>query len=355
MRIWLYSTHASEEFNLVRMWLNQGFLVTGVFDCYSKQRPKIAGVTDAASIPGKEEGPQTREKERVYGKQDNPNEEWSEIVNRDRDLNTTSVDMSHFGVDFYVLMETTDRSARARHYAEMGLPVALQCFGQESVEEDEKLVPVLKRYNNIHVVCYSEQVRDRYAAQKVPYNQLHVIRFGLYLDEYRPWIGDISMFFCAHNSIHRRGKGCGWPEFKAIANCVPHLLAGNETEQVGGLGELTYESLKMLYRRSCCYLAMGTVPAPYTLTPVEAMATGCPIVFWDNGAGIAKEPFALEAGLVSGDIGQVRDYITKVLLDKVDEKQVEDLHYSSLAAGEKYFNAAKQELLWRQLFTSCQT
>jgi len=282
MKVWLHSTHASEEFNLVRMWDHYGIEITGVFDWGSKQRPKIMGITDEGSAPD------------------------GHIVNRDRHLCTLPKDMRDLEIDWYVLMESVDRVQRAEHYARMDLPVAIECFGQESKECDERLVPIVKKYPNIHLVPYSQQIVDRYVRLGIPLKQLHLIRFGVAINEYQaiPHPAQVDkegksklcrmpFWFTAHNSVHRRGKGCGWTELVEIMRLLPfYVLCGNETEKVGGLGELTYDALKTLYRRCTIYLSMGTVPAPYTLTPVEALASSCPIVFYDNGCGIEKEEWA---------------------------------------------------------------
>lgn len=337
MKVWLYSTHRAQETDLVKMWLREGIKVLGVFDCYSRQRPSIKGVTDPEGIPGRETAPV------IIG-----DETWSTIVERDRELRTESKDFEDF--DWYVMMETPERGRRVEHYASMGMRVALQCFGQESDDEDEKLVPVLLKRPNAHLVCYSPQIVERYIEKKVPYDQLHLIRFGLYPEEWQPagaWIGDLTLALTAHNSIQYRGEGCSWAQYQAISAGLPFVLIGKDTEHVGGMGEQNFKALKWWYARATCYLSMGTKPAPYTMTPVEAMMSGCPIIFWDNGFGIRDEEWA-QGMFITGDVQDARNYVALILDQKVD---VLALSRKSRLVAERYFNAHTIAKQWVAFFT----
>ena len=207
----------------------------------------------------------------------------------------------------------------------------------------------------MHLVPYSPTIVDRYAKLGVPRNQIHLIRFGLIPEEFQQpvgWLGDITGVFCAHNSIHRRGVGCGWTIMKEIfrlieANC---FFCGNETDKVGGLGELSFDALRWMYKRCTVYLSMGTIPAPYTLTPIEAMMTGTPIVFYDNGAGIMNEEWAQFAvsggGLISNDTQQIAEYIAKVLDNSIDPQMLSEI---SLKVAMTYFDARKNGVKWASL------
>lgn len=336
MRIFLHSTHASQEYDLVKMWVRDGHKVTGVFDCYSRQRPKILGITDPDSIPGREKG--------IIQDELVETQQWSDVVERDRNLATTSKDFRD--IDWYILMETAERWKRASHYARMGLHVAIQCFGQESDDEDARLVPVLKEYPNLHLVCYSPQIVDRYIAKGISHKQLHTIRFGIYPEEWQPWIGDLQIALCAHNSIQLRGEGCGWIYYKGISELLPFVLLGKDTEKVGGFGEQHYRALQWWYKRALCYVSMGTKPAPYTMTPIEAMMSGCPLIFWDNGHGIREEEWA-SSFLVSSDIQEVRNQVAMILDGKIDARILSE---TSTATALKYFDAHKIAKQWTKFF-----
>jgi len=346
MKVWLFSTHRAQETDLVRMWLREGINVQGVFDCYSRQRPPVKGVTDPESIPGKRAV--VAGGYRKWSGAVESTAEWSDLVELDRELKTESC---HFkDVDWYVLMETVDRSQRINHYASMGMRVAMQCFGQETDDADQELVPALLKWPNAHLVCYSPQVADRYIGKKVPRDQVHVIRFGIYPEEWQPagaWIGDLKLALTAHNSIQYRGEGCGWAEYKGISAGLPFVLIGKDTEQVGGMGEQNFRALKWWYARASCYLSMGTKPAPYTMTPVEAMMSGCPIIMWDNGCGIREEQWA-EGLFVTGDIQDVRNYVALILDEKVD---VMALSRKSRQVAMDYFNAHTIGKQWLVFFT----
>ena len=337
LKVWLYSTHKSQEFDLVRMWTREGIEVQGVMDCYSRQRPSIKGITDPESIPGREKSPVVK-----------GDETWSTIVERDRELRTDSSDLKDF--DWYILMETVDRTRRIEHYASMGMNVAMQCFGQETDEEDKELVPVLLKRPNAHLVCYSPQVVDRYIGKGVPRSQLHMIRFGIYPEEWQPvgaWVGDLKLVLTACNSIQFRGDGCGWAQYKAVSAGLPCVLVGKDTQQVGGFGEQTYGALKFWYSRATAYLAMGTKPAPYTMTPMEAMMAGTPLIFWDNGFGIRDEEWA-QGFFITGDIQDARNYIGLLLDEKLD---LLALSKKSRLTAETYFNAHRIAKEWVRFLT----
>lgn len=345
MKIWLFSTHRSQEFDLVRLWLREGIKVSGVFDCYSRQRPSIKGVTDPESIPGRHQVTPGGWKKWSHCVEDTA--EWSDLVELDRELKT---EPKHFeGFDWYVLMETEDRALRIEHYAAMGLNVAMQCFGQESDDQDARFVPVLLKRPNAHLVCYSPQVVDRYIGKGIPRDQLHLIRFGVYPEEFPPsgaWVGDLTLALTACNSMQYRGDGCGWAQWQGISALLPFVLIGKDTEKVGGMGEQSYGALKWWYARARLYLAMGTKPAPYTMTPVEAMMSGCPIIFWDNGGGIREEEWA-QGLFITGDIQDARNYVGLILDGKLD---VLALSRKSRQVATTYFNAHTIGKQWLRFF-----
>ena len=78
-----------------------------------------------------------------------------------------------------------------------------------------------------------------------------------------------------------------------LGSDLPIQVAGKDTQEVGGLGELTYDEYKERLKRSHCYLHLGTIPAPYTLTLVEAACSGTPIIAMDKGSGRRGEGFGL--------------------------------------------------------------
>lgn len=336
MRCWLFSTHRSQEFDLVRMWLREGIKVSGVFDCYSRQRPSIKGVTDPESIPGREKHPLVK-----------GDETWSSIVERDRELRTEPGELKEY--DWYVMMQTVDRARRMEHYASMGMRVAMQCFGQETDEDDKELIPVLLKRPNTHLVCYSPRIIDRYIGKNVPRDQLHLIRFGVYPEEFPPtgaWVGDLTLALTACNSMQFRGDGCGWAQWQAISALLPFVLIGKDTEKVGGMGEQSYAALKWWYARARVYLAMGTKPAPYTMTPVEAMMSGCPIILWDNGCGIRDEEWS-QGLFITGDVQDARNYVALILDGKLDAVA---LSRKSRQVGMTYFNAHTIGKQWLRFF-----
>jgi glycosyltransferase involved in cell wall biosynthesis len=64
----------------------------------------------------------------------------------------------------------------------------------------------------------------------------------------------------------------------AATQGLPAVAAGPGSEEIGGLGEQSFEMMQKLLRGARAYLYTGTQPASYTLGLIEAMMTGIPVV-----------------------------------------------------------------------------
>lgn len=277
MRIYIKSCHASLEYDQALMFLRMGHLVAGSFDVGSNQRPKIKGVTDV-SYPLE--------------------------------------DAIEGGADMVVLHQVEDYS----HVFEcsckaMGKrPVILHAFGQGCKTQHAHTVRVCVDNKNAYVVAYSITDYNRFMEMGMPIEKCAMIRFGKELSEFKgDWTGRMPVCYMTCNSILRRGDGCGISVVKNLieASTIPLLITGRETSQVSlGVDDLSYAGMRNLYKQARCYLAIGTQPAPYTLTPVEAMCSGTPVVAYNNGCGIVNEGFPV---LVANSAREINDTVSALI------------------------------------------
>jgi len=148
---------------------------------------------------------------------------------------------------------------------------------------------VLGRYANAYVSCYSKTDYERLLSFGAPREKLSFIRFGKHTSS--EWRGNLPVGYMSGNSIHRRGVGCGFSLLEQLIQAkTPILLSGKDTQELPyGLGEISFEAMKNMYRTCRCYVSMGTTPAPYVLTLTEALCCGMPVVAYNNGSGIDRE------------------------------------------------------------------
>lgn len=89
------------------------------------------------------------------------------------------------------------------------------------------------------------------------------------------------------------------------------------------LGKVSNEELIALYNGSKCFL-MSAPKEDFGLTPIEAMACGCPVVAWNDGAGPSETVINNENGMLAKPYN-TKDFAHKVIncLDKKwDKKQI---------------------------------
>jgi len=256
-KVFIVSCHASLEYDQILMFRGLGYRVAGNFDTGNAQRPHVPGCDVSYPVD--------------VGAQE------SDVV------------VLHQVPNYPVVF---DDLCGKRAWNQ---PVILVNFGQGDMNTHGAVARILKVHPNAWLVNYSRTDMNRMIALGAPGERMRMIRFGKLLEEYEGWIGDVCSVYVSGNSIHRRGLGCGWDKLVWLIkhSGFPIILSGKETEEVGGIGELTYGGLRSMYKHMRCFVSFGTTPAPYVLTLMEAMCTGCPVIAWDNGCGIANEELSV--------------------------------------------------------------
>jgi glycosyltransferase involved in cell wall biosynthesis len=270
VNIWINSCHAALEYDNAKTFTALGHKVSGLFDVGSKQRPKIPGVTDVKMPDSVHESNKT-----------------------------ASVNLSDVGdPDVVVVHQTADYPQRVEAYARQNKSAVISIiFGQGNPAQHNALARVARYYPNVFIVVYALKEFSIYTRYGAPADRLKLIRFGKPQDDFDPdsWTGTEPVCFCPCNSVHQRGDGCNWSAIQLLLGAgLPLKLGGKDTEQVGGLGELTFDEYREWLKKSYCYLHVGTIPAPYTLTLVEAACSGTPIIALNNGHGLAGEGFSID-------------------------------------------------------------
>ncbi len=151
--------------------------------------------------------------------------------------------------------------------------VAWRSIGQSTPDIESMLA--LPKSEGLKLIRYSpcESTIKGYLGQDA------LIRFYKDQDEYSCWNGSIPAIMTTAQSMKTRNKFCGFEIFNSITKHLARVVFGPDNENTGiSGGILTYEDLKAAYRNHRVYFYTGTYPASYTLSFIEALMTGTPIV-----------------------------------------------------------------------------
>lgn len=312
-RCFFNSCHASLEHDVADIFKTLGVkIVKANNDREHTERPHIPGYNDMD-----------------YG---------DELRNRVENMMCNAEDFE--GCNFIFMMNGSDFQHRVSHFAKFK-PVIVYIFGQHT---DLQLAEYAGKMNNqfekgltpnIFTVCYGKREYEYLEARlcsEIKHHLFH-IRFLKRLEHYFPWkipllttdpnttIGPIPtrlpFVFTACNSIQKRGYGCGWDELQEIRHRFPHILTGNETDEVGGTGRITFAELRQLFWTCGAYLSFPAWPAPMVMNLYEAMLSGCPTAFLDNNQGAKEEGlFDDGVGCLSTSPNELYEYCKRALRDK---------------------------------------
>ena len=200
--------------------------------------------------------------------------------------------------------------------------VLWRSIGQSTPSIEEEL----GRYRavGLKIIRYSpiEEKLPKYAGVDA------MIRFAKDADEFCNWTGEQQRVVHIAQSLKKRGQHLGFPIVEKVLAGFNAKVYGTDNEDLGSLfgGPPSYEELKGILRESRVFFYFGTVPAPYTLSFIEALMTGIPVVAvgkalrsmspydWEN----YEVPDILSNGVngyVSDNVQELRNYIQMLLED----------------------------------------
>ncbi len=286
MNLFVQSCHASLEYDHARMFKDLGYSVFGDWDIGSKQRPKIAGVTDVNS----------------------------------------NID----DFDLIILHQVPNYVDFMKNLLNKGKRVVLISFGQADTWQYEAVSGLCRDFPNAYVAPYSVKDHRRHKEAGCPDHKSKLLYFAKYFDDFQPWTGKYPVAYATCNSMHKRGHGCGWELMRQLKQSVPVMLSGKETDEVGGLGEIPEPQIRERLQESSCFVSFGTAPAALVMSQIEAWCAGCPTVCYNNGHGLAEEQMDL---LLDNDVNSMIMHSKRLLADKESR---EFWHQNSLKNRERF-------------------
>lgn len=182
------------------------------------------------------------------------------------------------GIDIIIVMHTTtwitSNWPLFREFIKKGGRVIWRSIGQSIPKREEELREA--RSQGLEVVRYSP------AEMTIEGNigQDAMIRFYKDPEEYKDWNGNDRRVINFTQSMKDRGAFCGWGIYQQATRMLPRVVYGPGNEDLGKLngGMLSNDEQIQAYQNGRVYFYHGTYPASYTLTLMEAMMTGIPIV-----------------------------------------------------------------------------
>jgi hypothetical protein len=154
--------------------------------------------------------------------------------------------------------------------------VIWRTIGQSSPRLEHEMRPLTSE--GLQIVRYSPAEKRAYERVGHFAGEDAMIRFAKDPADYGPWIGDDIVVGNVTQNLDIRGDHCGLEFWNAATNGLPVKLAGTGSERMGGIGELSWDGLRDYLRHIRAFLYMGTQPASYTLSLMEAMLAGVPVV-----------------------------------------------------------------------------
>lgn len=186
-----------------------------------------------------------------------------------------------------------------------------------------------------------------------------IIRFLKYECDFKPRNILHDQVITFGQSVKQRGSWCGSELIESLSKELPFKIFGPENHEYKFWGgRLSYEDQLIQLATNSCYFFTGTFPAQYTLSFVEALMTGIPIVSMGKNLSqsiVSKYPFEVPYILdeIEGFYGDnVTDIKSKLQVLLADRKLNEEMSVREISLGKKLFSAEQNMYLWKDFFNS---
>jgi glycosyltransferase involved in cell wall biosynthesis len=176
--------------------------------------------------------------------------------------------------------------------------VIWRSIGQSTPETEAKLASY--RAKGLEVIRYSP--REAVIENNIGADAL--IRFYKNELEFCNWVGGGNEVVTFAQNMMMRGEYLHVETYRKMVEGFNAKVYGPNNKDMGELdgGLMTYDQMKQKMRDCRVYIYTGTQPASYTLSFIEAMMTGCPMVcLGPKHAGSLK---------IAGDVYEIPDIIT---------------------------------------------
>lgn len=192
-----------------------------------------------------------------------------------------------------------------------------------------------------------------------------LIRFGVDPKEFFGWEGGRNHVHVFGQSIKSRGRFLHYDLIEEVTAPFGREMYGPGNEDCDwSKGVLSYEELKDTYRKADVVFYTGTIPASYTLSFIELLMTGTPIVAIGRGLCGVEQVFPGQdtyevpdiirnrfSGFVSDDVAELQKYL-QLLLENQEERQRVSRYARQVAVD--LFNRQITLEGWRQFFSTLQ-
>ena len=177
------------------------------------------------------------------------------------------------------------------------------------------------------------------------------------------WTGEKKQVITIAQSFKKRGDHLGYSIFEKATFDFNSKVFGTENEDLGEVngGRPGYGELKKQLRESRVFFYTGTKPAPYTMSFVEAMLTGIPIVaIGSKLRGDDEPPYRWPSyeipeiisngvnGYCSDNIEELRSYI-KLLME--DDEVAKRIGEAGRQTAIKLFGRKERMNEWRDFLS----
>lgn len=241
-----------------------------------------------------------------------------------------------------------------REFIKKGGRVIWRSIGQSIPAVEDKIRPF--REEGLEIVRYSpaEQTIARYVGTDA------VIRFYKDPDEWSGWTGERKSVINFTQSLKERGRFTGYRIINRVFEGMPAKVYGPGNDDLGIMsgGLLKNDEQIAVMRESRAYLYHGTYPASYTLSLIEAMMLGIPIVAVGPKNGNSLEMFPEQStyevpsiiqhgisGYVSDDPEQLKHHLNTLL---ADHKLARSISAFGRARAIELFGKAKIKQEWKE-------
>lgn len=195
------------------------------------------------------------------------------------------------GIDVIIVMHEpgvlTKNWPLFKEFIRSGGRVIWRSIGQSVNGIESQLIPL--KAEGLELVRYSpkESLIPGFAGEDA------MIRFYKDPEEFKDWNGGTKQVINFTQSLKKRDDWCGYEVIIQATEGFPRKIYGPGNEDLGEIsgGLLSYEDQKKALRDNRVYFYHGTWPAPYTLSFIEAMMTGIPIVAVGPKLGNSEKVF----------------------------------------------------------------
>jgi len=261
------------------------------------------------------------------------------------------------GIDIVIIMHETKLVTNNWHlfkpFIDRGGRVIWRSIGQSVTAREDEIRQA--RAEGLEIVRYSPAemtIKDNVG-------QDAMIRFYKDPDEYKDWNGHKEIVLNFTQGLRQRGLFVGHQAWRNATRGLPRVVYGPGNEDLGSAagGLLSNDEQLQAYRDHRVYFYHGSFPASYTLTLIEAMMTGIPVVavgdLIGNGPMFPDQKTYEATSIIQDGISGLIGNTTAELHDKLqsmlkDPKKAQAISAFGRARAIELFGKAKIKSEWEE-------